>query len=143
MNIPTSSPAPHRVLVVDDEEDIVELIRFNLERAGFDVVTAGTGIEALRKVRETEPDLILLDAMLPEMDGFAVCEMLRRDPVTARTPVIFVTSWGSEDARVLGLEFGGNDYIVKPFSPKELVLRVKNLLGHQPTAARPLSHPQP
>jgi DNA-binding response OmpR family regulator len=120
--------------VVDDEEDIVELIRFNLAGAGFDVVTALTGAEALRQAGDTAPDIILLDAMLPEMDGFAVCEMLRRDPATAATPVIFVTSWGSEDARNLALEFGGDDYIVKPFSPKELVLRVKNLLA-RPRAA--------
>jgi DNA-binding response OmpR family regulator len=131
---PSSQPAPPRVLVVDDEEDIVELIRFNLVGAGFDVVTAATGTEALRQARITEPDVILLDAMLPELDGFAVCEILRREPETAATPVIFVTSWGSEDARVLGLQFGGNDYVVKPFSPKELVLRVKNLLG-RPRAA--------
>jgi DNA-binding response OmpR family regulator len=131
---PSSQPAPPRVLVVDDEEDIVELIRFNLHNAGFDVVTAGTGTEALRQARITEPDIILLDAMLPELDGFAVCEILRREPETAATPVIFVTSWGSEDARVLGLQFGGDDYVVKPFSPKELVLRVKNILG-RPRAA--------
>jgi len=131
---PTSHPAPARVLVVDDEEDIVELIRFNLEGAGFDVVTAYTGAEALRRAGDTAPDIILLDAMLPEMDGFAVCEILRRDPATATTPVIFVTSWGSEDARNLALEFGGDDYIVKPFSPKELVLRVKTLLA-RPRAA--------
>lgn len=134
MNATTSDPAPPRVLVVDDEEDIVELIRFNLEGAGFDVVTAYTGAEALRQAGSTAPDIILLDAMLPEMDGFAVCEMLRRDPATAATPVIFVTSWGSEDARNLALEFGGDDYMVKPFSPKELVLRVKRLLARSRAA---------
>ena len=118
-----------RVLVVDDEEDIAELISFNLRGAGFDVVTAGDGAEALLRAAETHPDIILLDVMLPEMDGFAVCEMLRRSPENARTPVIFVTSWSSEDARVLGLEFGGADYVVKPFSPKELVLRVRAVLN--------------
>jgi DNA-binding response OmpR family regulator len=140
MNTPTSPSAPPRVLVVDDEEDIVELIRFNLQGAGFDVVTALNGAEALRQAEDTSPDIILLDAMLPEMDGFAVCEMLRRSPATATTPVIFVTSWGSEDARNLALEFGGDDYIVKPFSPKELVLRVKKLLS-RPPSARTISHP--
>ena len=118
-----------RVLVVDDEEDIAELISFNLRGAGFDVVTAGDGAEALLRAAETRPDIILLDVMLPEMDGFAVCEMLRRSPENAHTPVIFVTSWSSEDARVLGLEFGGADYVVKPFSPKELVLRVRAVLN--------------
>ena len=118
-----------RVLVVDDEEDIAELISFNLRGAGFEVVTAANGAEALIRAAETHPDIILLDVMLPEMDGFAVCEMLRRSPENARTPVIFVTSWSSEDARVLGLEFGAADYVVKPFSPRELVLRVHAVLN--------------
>lgn len=121
--------ARRRILVVDDEEDIAELISFNLRGAGFDVVTAGNGADALVRAAETHPDLILLDVMLPEMDGFAVCEMLRRSPENSSTPVIFVTSWSSEDARVLGLEFGGADYVVKPFSPKELVLRVRAVLN--------------
>ncbi len=121
--------------MVDDEEDIVELIRFNLQGAGFDVVTALDGQAALALAATTAPDVILLDAMLPEMDGFAVCEMLRRSPVTATTPVIFVTSWASEDARMLGFEFGGDDYMVKPFSPKELVHRVRNALNRPRRAA--------
>lgn len=118
-----------RILVVDDDEDIVELVSFNLRGAGYDVVTAANGADALLRAAETRPDLVLLDVMLPEMDGFAVCEMLRRSPENARTSVIFVTSWSSEDARVLGLEFGAADYVVKPFSPRELVLRVRAVLN--------------
>jgi two-component system, OmpR family, phosphate regulon response regulator PhoB len=134
MTAASSQRLQPRVLVVDDEEDIVELIAFNLRHAGFEVVTAATGLQALARAEEDLPDIILLDAMLPELDGFAVCEILRRTPATAHTPVIFVTSWGSEEARVMGLEFGGDDYVIKPFSPKELVLRVKNILA-RPKAA--------
>ncbi|MBT5927388.1 MAG: response regulator [Verrucomicrobia bacterium] len=117
-----------RILVVDDEPDAIELIRFNLRAFGYDVVTAEDGEEALFKARKFSPDLILLDVMLPEIDGLEVCKILRRDPATASLPIIMLTAKASEIDRVLGLEFGADDYVTKPFSPRELMLRVRNLL---------------
>jgi len=117
-----------KILVVDDEPDAVELIEFNLKGAGFDVVTAADGEEALRLARGHAPDLVLLDLMLPEVDGLEVCKILRRDSTTASLPIVMVTAKAGELDRVLGLELGADDYVTKPFSPRELVLRVKNLL---------------
>jgi len=117
-----------KILVVDDEPDAVELIEFNLKGAGFDVVTAADGNDALKKARTFSPDLLILDLMLPEVDGLEVCKVLRRDSATAGLPIIMLTAKAAEIDRVLGLELGADDYITKPFSPRELVLRVKNLL---------------
>ena len=117
-----------KILVVDDESDAVELISFNLKAAGFDVVTATDGAEALKTARLQAPDLILLDVMLPEIDGLEVCKLLRRDPATAAIPIIMLTAKAAEIDRVLGLELGADDYITKPFSPRELVLRVRKLV---------------
>ncbi len=117
-----------RILVVDDEPDALELIGFNLRNAGFDISTAADGEHALRFARELQPDLILLDVMLPEVDGLEVCKIIRRDPITAGIPIIMLTAKAAEVDRVLGLELGADDYVTKPFSPRELVLRVKNML---------------
>ena len=117
-----------RILVVDDEPDAIELIRFNLKASGYEVLTAEDGEEALAKARKCSPDMILLDVMLPEIDGLEVCKILRRDPATASLPIIMLTAKASEIDRVLGLEFGADDYVTKPFSPRELMLRVRNLL---------------
>src|SRR4051812_33842503 len=117
-----------KVLVVDDEPDLVELVAFNLKAEGFDVITASNGIEALDQARGALPDLIVLDLMLPELDGLAVCEMLHRLPATARIPIIMLTAWSSELSRIIGLETGAADYMTKPFSPRELVIRVNKLL---------------
>ena len=117
-----------KILIVDDEPDVVELIAFNLKGAGFDTVSAADGAEALKLARLTAPDLIVLDLMLPEVDGLEVCKLLRRDPATAPIPVIMVTAKASEIDRILGLELGADDYITKPFSPRELVLRVRKLI---------------
>lgn len=117
-----------KILVVDDEPDAVELIEFNLKAAGYDVVSANDGEEALKKARMTAPDLIVLDLMLPEVDGMEVCKLLRRDQKTSAIPVVMVTARAGEIDRVLGLELGADDYITKPFSPRELVLRIKRLL---------------
>ena len=117
-----------KILVVDDEPDAVELIEFNLKAAGYDVVRANDGEEALKKARMTLPDLIVLDLMLPEVDGMEVCKILRRDQKTSSIPVVMVTAKAAEIDRVLGLELGADDYVTKPFSPRELVLRVKRLL---------------
>ncbi len=125
-----------KVLVVDDEPEAVELVEFNLKQAGYSVVTAADGAEALNKARATQPDLIVLDLMLPEVDGLEVCKMLRRDPATAGIPIVMLTAKAAEIDRVLGLELGADDYVTKPFSPRELVLRVKKLLqrDHAPAA---------
>lgn len=117
-----------RILVVDDEPDAVELVAINLKSAGLDVSTAADGEEALRKAREILPDAIVLDLMLPEVDGLEVCKILRRDGATASIPIIMLTAKAAEVDRVLGLELGADDYLTKPFSPRELVLRVKHLL---------------
>jgi DNA-binding response OmpR family regulator len=117
-----------KILLVDDEKDAIELIQYNLEEAGYQVISAADGLEALRMARGSAPDLIVLDLMLPELDGLEVCKILRRDPATAGIPTIMLTAKASEVDRVLGLEIGADDYITKPFSPRELVLRVKKLL---------------
>lgn len=117
-----------KILVVDDEPEAVELVEFNLKQAGFDVVTAADGADALKKARATLPSLVVLDLMLPEVDGLEVCKLLRRDPATAALPIIMLTARAAEIDRILGLELGADDYVTKPFSPRELVLRVKNIL---------------
>ncbi|HWH68414.1 MAG TPA: response regulator [Candidatus Sulfotelmatobacter sp.] len=117
-----------RILVVDDEPEAVELVGFNLHQAGFDVLTAGDGTAALKQARAILPSLIVLDLMLPGVDGLEVCKMLRRDPATASIPIIMLTAKAAEMDRVLGLELGADDYVTKPFSPRELVLRIKKLL---------------
>src|SRR3954463_7528712 len=117
-----------KILIVDDEPDALELIGFNLKNGGYEVITAENGSEALKKARAFMPNLILLDLMIPEVDGLEVCKILRRDPATAGIPIIMVTAKAAELDRILGLELGANDYVTKPFSPRELVLRVKNLL---------------
>jgi two-component system phosphate regulon response regulator PhoB len=117
-----------KILVVDDEPDVLHLIQYNLNAADYDVVTAGDGEQALKKVRAAPPDLIILDLMLPELDGLEVCKLLRHDQSTATIPIIMLTAKAAEMDRVLGLELGADDYVTKPFSPRELVLRVKRLL---------------
>ena len=114
--------------MVDDEPEAVELVEFNFKQAGFDVITAADGAEALRKARSGQPGLILLDVMLPEIDGLEVCKLLRRDPATAGVPIVMVTAKAAEIDRILGLELGADDYVTKPFSPRELILRVKRIL---------------
>jgi phosphate regulon transcriptional regulator PhoB len=117
-----------RVLIVEDEPDIRDLLAFHLEREGYDVTRARTGADALRQVRARPPDLILLDLMLPELGGLDVCRRLRQDPRTASVPIVMLTARGEEVDRILGLELGADDYIVKPFSPKEVVARVRAVL---------------
>jgi DNA-binding response OmpR family regulator len=117
-----------KILVVDDEPEAVELVDFNLKQAGFEVLTAADGAEALKKAHSAVPSLIVLDLMLPEIDGLEVCKMLRRDPATASIPIVMLTAKAAEIDRILGLELGADDYITKPFSPRELVLRIKRIL---------------
>ncbi len=117
-----------KILIVDDEPDALELVEFNLRGAGFDVITAPDGAAALRRAQADQPDLLVLDLMLPEIDGLEVCKVLRRNPATASLPIIMLTAKGTELDRVLGLEIGADDYLTKPFSPRELVLRIRKLL---------------
>ena len=123
-----------RILVVDDEPDVVHLVEYNLKAADYEVVTAADGEQALKKARAALPNLIILDLMLPELDGLEVCKLLRRDQSTAAIPIIILTAKSAEMDRVLGLELGADDYLTKPFSPRELVLRVKRLLRSGSTA---------
>jgi len=123
--------------VVDDEPEAVDLLEFNLKQAGYNVLTAHDGAEALQKARTTLPSLVVLDLMLPEVDGLEVCKMLRRDPATTAIPIIMLTARASEIDRVLGLEIGAEDYVTKPFSPRELVLRVKKVLERGRAAGEP------
>jgi len=117
-----------KILVVDDEEDILELVRYNLSKERYRVSIALSGEIALQKAREERPDLILLDLMLPGLDGLTVCRELKRDPLTSSTPIVMLTAKGEEADIVVGLELGADDYIVKPFSPRVLQARIKAVL---------------
>jgi len=122
-----------KILVVDDEPEAVELLEFNLKQAGYAVTTAGDGAEALKRARTQSPDMIVLDVMLPEMDGFEICKSLRLDSTTSKIPIIMLTAKAAEIDRVLGLELGADDYLTKPFSPRELLLRIKKILARGQT----------
>lgn len=117
-----------RILVVDDEPDLLELVRFNLSQAGYAVETAATGKEAVERIRRAPPDLVVLDLMLPDLPGTDVCREIRSDPRLAELPVVMLTARSEEVDRVVGFELGADDYVPKPFSPRELVLRVKAVL---------------
>jgi DNA-binding response OmpR family regulator len=117
-----------KILVVDDEPDLLDLIEVNFKAAGYDVLMASTGKEALRKARESHPALLILDLMLPELNGLEVCKTLRHDPATSSIPILMLTARATEVDRVLGLELGADDYVTKPFSVRELVLRARNVI---------------
>ena len=124
------------ILIVDDEPDIVELIDYNLTSAGYSVTTARDGASAMAEVRRQRPDLILLDLMLPDVSGTEVCRRLRKDPSMEGVPIMMITARGDEIDRVVGFELGADDYVTKPFSPRELVLRVQAVLRRtKPKAA--------
>jgi phosphate regulon transcriptional regulator PhoB len=116
------------ILVVDDEADIVELVSYNLKKEGFSVDSALDGETALGKIRKNKYDLVVLDLMLPGIQGMELCRILRNDPKTESLPIIMLTAKGEEVDRIVGLEMGADDYIAKPFSPRELVARVKAVL---------------
>jgi two-component system alkaline phosphatase synthesis response regulator PhoP len=120
--------ADEKILVIDDEEHILELIKFNLENNGYKVITAANGIDALKLARIEVPQLVLLDLMLPGMDGYDVCKEIRRDNSISSIPIIMITAKGEELDKILGLELGADDYITKPFSIRELLARVKAVL---------------
>jgi two-component system alkaline phosphatase synthesis response regulator PhoP len=117
-----------KILIVEDEPDILQLVKLYLEKEGFRTATAVNGAQALKKVKEDKPDLIVLDLMLPEVDGLEVCKRLRSIPDTALLPIIMLTAKAEESDTVIGLELGADDYVAKPFSPKALVARIKALL---------------
>jgi two-component system phosphate regulon response regulator PhoB len=132
-----------RILVVDDEPDLLELVRVNLTQAGYEVETAEHGGEALEQVRRRHPELVVLDLMLPDVSGTEVCRRLRSDPDTEGIPIIMLTARADEVDRVVGLELGADDYVTKPFSPRELTLRVAAVLrrqGRAPAAKNSLAH---
>jgi len=117
-----------KILVVDDERDITALVAYHLEREGFRVLQAHDGLQALELIRREHPNLVILDLMLPQVSGLDVCRRLRREPETARLPILMLTARVEETDKVLGLELGGDDYLTKPFGPRELVARVRALL---------------
>lgn len=124
----SSKSANKRILVADDEPDVLNLVTLNLKGAGFTVLQAEDGNAALQQAREALPSLIVLDLMLPELSGLEVCKILKKEPQTAQIPVIMLTAKAEEIDRIVGLELGADDYITKPFSPRELILRVKSVL---------------
>lgn len=125
------------ILLIDDEKDLIELVRYNLEREGFDVVAAANGAEGLEIAKRHKPDLIVLDLMMPGMDGLEVCQRLRTNADIGRVPIVMLTAKADVPDRVVGLEVGADDYVVKPFSPRELVARVRAVLRRAASGAPP------
>ena len=128
-----------KILVVDDEPDALEVLGFKLKEAGYTPIFAKDGARAISAARDERPALIVLDLMLPEVDGLEVCKILRRDATTAMIPILMLTAKASEMDRVLGLELGADDYVTKPYSPRELVLRIKKLLARVKVSDEPLA----
>jgi len=122
------SPRVGRILLVEDEGDVAELIRYTLTKEGYEVLWASNGADALRQARDGRPDLILLDLMIPQLNGWEVCRRLKQDAATLAIPVIMVTARVEEGDKVLGFEMGADDYVTKPFSPRELVARVRAVM---------------
>jgi two-component system phosphate regulon response regulator PhoB len=117
-----------RILIIEDEKDVVDLLSLNLRKAGFRVRTAADGAAGLEKVRAERPDLVILDLMLPKMPGLELCKILKSDPATRVIPILMLTARADEIDRIVGLEFGADDYVTKPFSPREVILRIKSIL---------------
>ncbi|TLY16767.1 MAG: response regulator transcription factor [Nitrospirae bacterium] len=120
-----ATAASKKILIVEDEKDILQLLKLYLEKEGFRTCTATTGLEGLKQLKNERPDLIILDLMLPEMDGLDVCKRIRGDRETSRIPMIMLTAKAEESDTIIGLELGADDYVTKPFSPKALTARVK------------------
>jgi two-component system phosphate regulon response regulator PhoB len=133
----SSKAANKRILVAEDEPDVLALISSNLQNAGFNVIKAENGLAALNQAKETLPSLIVLDLMMPELSGLEVCKLLKREPQTSQIPIIMLTAKAEEVDRIVGLELGADDYLTKPFSPRELVLRVKSVMRRAGGAAEP------
>jgi len=120
--------ASTKILIIDDEQDVIDLLSLHLRKAGYALSTATDGAAGLRKAREELPALIILDLMLPKMPGLEICQVLKMDSATRRIPIIMLTAKAEEIDRIVGLEFGADDYVTKPFSPRELILRVNAIL---------------
>lgn len=116
------------ILYIDDERDLTDVLRYQLTKYGYQVLTAASGQEALEMIQSRSPDLIVLDLLLPDIDGFGICEILRQSAATAAIPIIIASGWSSSDARNLGLDLGALDYVTKPFSVKILVEKIRRLL---------------
>jgi DNA-binding response OmpR family regulator len=129
---------PKRIAIVEDEPELAALIEYNLTRHGYQAQILGGAGGTLRTLEQSRPDLILLDVMLPEVDGFELCRQIRKSGILGRTPVVFLTARSDEVDRVLGLEIGGDDYMTKPFSPRELIARVKAHLRREELDAEPV-----
>ncbi len=136
---------PKTILLVEDNAELVELWRLRLQAEGLEVVSAGDGVEALKKARAVEPDLIVLDLVLPEMDGFALCESIRLDPRFLNTPIIVITGLGSDLARYAGFEAGADEFVRKPLSPDDLVSKIRHWLkqGRATKPSLPPGTPKP
>lgn len=128
---------PKRILVLDDEPDVTELLQYKLEQENYHVAVLNDPLEFVSKVREFEPDLMILDIMMPELNGLQLCRIARSDPAMKAIPIIFLTAKGEVEDRVKGLETGADDYISKPFNTKELQIRVSNILGRSQREAAP------
>ena len=135
----TSFLKRRKILVVEDEPDFLELLRIHFKDEGFAIATARNGVDAVRKARSLQPDLILLDVMLPELDGFAVCEILRNDATTASIPVIMVTGLCGQLTRCAGIESGATEFVTKPTTPEFIVSKVKETLQSRSTPELPAS----
>src|SRR5881392_2343313 len=120
--------AGRKILVVEDESDVADLLTLNLRKAGFRISTAADGATGLQKAREDRPDFIVLDLMLPKMSGLEVCKILKNDAATSHIPILMLTAKAEEIDRIVGLEFGADDYVTKPFSPREITLRIRAIL---------------
>ena len=133
-----TSTASNRILIIEDEQDVVDMLRLNLRKAGGYVVSTATdGATGLQKAREELPALIILDLMLPKMPGLEVCKVLKTDVATRHIPIIMLTAKAEEIDRIVGLEVGADDYVTKPFSPREIVLRIKAIMRRGPGEAPP------
>jgi two-component system phosphate regulon response regulator PhoB len=123
-----------KILIIEDESDVADLLTLNLRKAGYKVATAADGTSGLQKARDDRPDFIILDLMLPKMSGLEVCRILKGDAATSQTPILMLTAKAEEVDRIVGLEFGADDYVTKPFSPREVVLRIRAIFrrGEKP-----------
>ena len=127
----------NKILIVDDNADLLTVLRLGFSKAGFVVRTAENGVAALKKIRAFEPDLLLLDLIMPEMDGFAVCETLKKNPATAGIPIVVLTGLSSELSRFAGLESGADEYLTKPFNFNEILAKVQDVLERKAAATPP------
>ncbi len=134
---PADAQRPGRVLVIEDEQDVAELIRYNLAKEGYEVRVIANGVDGLKQARESRPDMILLDIMVPQLNGWEVCRRLKQEPDTHEVPVIMVTGRVEEGDKVLGFEMGADDYVTKPFSPRELLARIRAVIRRGKSAETP------